>query len=496
MTESPIRTAACAASWLVLGVYSVALFWNLGDGHLSHWDASLTAERSREMLLTGDFWTVHLNFEPNFRKPPLHYIQTAVTLQVLPDPELAVRFWSAAYAVGCFVLVAVLARGLIRSNPWAVPVTWAFLSFAFFFFHNSRLALLDSGATFFLLLTVLGVHRLRSYRSGWWPLALGIVLGSLHKAPLGIVYLVGAMLVDAPLRKRLSRRGSRHRLGAILVASALWPASQCALFGRRFVAQGLPGEWSSAPGIKPLDTLLSAGTEAYEPLIRGWGVIGIAGLAALAACILAAPLRRHLSREPTARALAVFIAGYLALLPFLDQQSQRYMLPVAPCLAIILVLTLDRVVGSRPRRFLAVAGLLVALSTPELLRFAGNQHLDRSAQVALAKRLSQDLNPSDAVFHIVAPDDASFRPHLLLFYGDLERRVYSPWWEAGGWPPATRFRGKTVRGITHRNHVHRLETCFRSVRRLRHEGEYQLFAADAYLGCAPAQASSAHRTAM
>jgi len=42
------------------------------EGILTNTDELLTAERSREMLLTTP-WVVHFNFQRSFAKPPLQY---------------------------------------------------------------------------------------------------------------------------------------------------------------------------------------------------------------------------------------------------------------------------------------------------------------------------------------------------------------------------------------------------------------------------------------
>src|SRR5215475_2710566 len=48
-------------------------------GIMSGTDELLTAERTREMLLT-ERWEVHYNFQPSFEKPPLQYWLTSLTL--------------------------------------------------------------------------------------------------------------------------------------------------------------------------------------------------------------------------------------------------------------------------------------------------------------------------------------------------------------------------------------------------------------------------------
>ena len=57
-------------------------FWKLGAGSLEFWDEALTAERSREVLVTGDWLTPQSNLIRNFSKPPVYYWLTALTFRV------------------------------------------------------------------------------------------------------------------------------------------------------------------------------------------------------------------------------------------------------------------------------------------------------------------------------------------------------------------------------------------------------------------------------
>ncbi|HKL32668.1 MAG TPA: hypothetical protein VJ919_09045, partial [Tangfeifania sp.] len=43
----------------------------LGGVHLFDWDEINFAEAAREMIVTGDYLTVQINFQPFWEKPPL-----------------------------------------------------------------------------------------------------------------------------------------------------------------------------------------------------------------------------------------------------------------------------------------------------------------------------------------------------------------------------------------------------------------------------------------
>ena len=96
--ERPIQdvsnqhASAIAATALVIVCVFGWLALEIPKGTLWGTDELLTAERTREMLLT-DPWVVHFNFHRSFEKPPLQYWLTTLTLPRFANRTLAVRIW-------------------------------------------------------------------------------------------------------------------------------------------------------------------------------------------------------------------------------------------------------------------------------------------------------------------------------------------------------------------------------------------------------------------
>src|SRR6266702_8255237 len=109
------REIALAAFIIVCFVTWLAI--EIPKGILTNTDELLTAERSREMLLTTP-WVVHFNFEKSFAKPPLQYWLTTVTLQSFENRTLAVRIWPLVYGVLTAITLAYLARVIAPDRPW------------------------------------------------------------------------------------------------------------------------------------------------------------------------------------------------------------------------------------------------------------------------------------------------------------------------------------------------------------------------------------------
>jgi len=100
---------ATALTVLIIVGFVAWLAFEIPKGILTNTDELLTAERSREMLLTTP-WVVHFNFEKSFAKPPLQYWLTTLTLQSFENRTLAVRIWPLVYGVLTAITLAYLAR--------------------------------------------------------------------------------------------------------------------------------------------------------------------------------------------------------------------------------------------------------------------------------------------------------------------------------------------------------------------------------------------------
>ena len=77
----------------------------LGSVHLFDWDEVNFAESAREMLLSGNYQKVQINFMPFMEKPPLFFWLQAASMKVFGVNEFAARFPNALIGVVTLVLV-------------------------------------------------------------------------------------------------------------------------------------------------------------------------------------------------------------------------------------------------------------------------------------------------------------------------------------------------------------------------------------------------------
>src|SRR6187455_761668 len=82
----------------------------LGGVHLFDWDEINFAEAAREMLVTGNYAHVQIDFQPFWEKPPLFFWMQAASMKVFGINEFAARFPNAICGILTFCLIFSLGR--------------------------------------------------------------------------------------------------------------------------------------------------------------------------------------------------------------------------------------------------------------------------------------------------------------------------------------------------------------------------------------------------
>ena len=73
--------------------FAILLFIpGLGSVHLFDWDEINFAESAREMLVTGDFLTVRVNYEPFWEKPPDEYHPKSSVVENAYQSKLTINY--------------------------------------------------------------------------------------------------------------------------------------------------------------------------------------------------------------------------------------------------------------------------------------------------------------------------------------------------------------------------------------------------------------------
>lgn len=147
-------------NWLAVSaiiLFGLLLFLPfLGSVHLFDWDEINFAESAREMILTGDYLNVRINYQPFWEKPPLFIWMQVLSMKVFGVNEFAARFPNAL--CGILTLLALYAIGKKIYTPrfgmiWVLSYAAAILPF--FYFKSGIIdpwfnLLIFSGVTFFV----------------------------------------------------------------------------------------------------------------------------------------------------------------------------------------------------------------------------------------------------------------------------------------------------------------------------------------------------------
>lgn len=349
-----------ALTGLIIIAFAVWLGLEAPRGILSGTDELLTAERTREMLMTEP-WVVHYNFERSFEKPPLQYWLTSLTLPRLQNRAVAVRIWPLFYGMLTSIALGWLVFLINPNQPWLIPLSVAILISSPLFSTEAARGLLDIGLTFFTLLTIVFSELARKKPAWWLVVAVACWLGSLQKIPLP--FLVWLLIVTVRLTNRDERANLRNGASwlvfSMILAIALmsiWPLLQfikyemsvSSLFHEEIVVW-LGTELGRRPYFEiPIAMSLHPG-----------GLCGFLSLVALFVILFSKKERP----APAVREIALVTLAFLILAIVANFRHIRYAIPVVPSLCFLLALVFYRFLKqSPPARIRAIAALVVLLT--------------------------------------------------------------------------------------------------------------------------------------
>ncbi len=103
--------------YFLLGLVGFLLFVPFLNGaHLFDWDEVNFAEAAREMLFTGEFTYVQINFKPFWEKPPLFIWLQALSMSVFEVTEFAARLPNAICGILTILVLFQIGKKLVSRN--------------------------------------------------------------------------------------------------------------------------------------------------------------------------------------------------------------------------------------------------------------------------------------------------------------------------------------------------------------------------------------------
>ena len=107
----------------------------LGQVHLFDWDEINFAESAREMIVSGDYFNVQINFQPFWEKPPLFIWLQVLSMKIFGINEFAARFPNAICGILSLWVIYNAGRRLYNEKfgfYWMLAYAGSFLPFFYF----------------------------------------------------------------------------------------------------------------------------------------------------------------------------------------------------------------------------------------------------------------------------------------------------------------------------------------------------------------------------
>jgi 4-amino-4-deoxy-L-arabinose transferase-like glycosyltransferase len=228
----PLNTTSKQHRILIAGIAALFFLPFLGGVHLFDWDEINFAEASREMLLSGDYARVYINFQPFWEKPPFFFWLQSAAMAMLGVGEYAARLPNALAGILTLLLlyqVGIRFRDARFGLLWAMAYFGSTLPFLYF-----KSGIIDPWFNLFIFLGLYhfilfyqqkegitpGKTRYRLFLSGFFT---GMAM--LTKGPVGLL-IVGLVLVVYWVYERFRMYISVGQallfLGASLLVGATW----------------------------------------------------------------------------------------------------------------------------------------------------------------------------------------------------------------------------------------------------------------------------------
>ncbi len=189
----PLNYKLQSKTYLTIIILSGIFFFIpfLGNVHLFDWDEINFAESAREMIVTGNYHRVQINFQPFWEKPPLFFWLQAACMKLFGINEFAARLPNALF--GIITLVTLFIIGKKHKNPrfgfiWAISYLGTFLPHLYF-----KSAIIDPVFNYFIFLAVYfmfrDIKRTEPSSNLVYVALAGLLIGlaTLTKGPVGLL---------------------------------------------------------------------------------------------------------------------------------------------------------------------------------------------------------------------------------------------------------------------------------------------------------------------
>jgi len=312
---------------------SASMFFILMPSYpMQNWDEGIHSQVTRELVETGDWWTLHYQGEFYFRKPPLKMWLTAPLVQLFGDKVWVYRFWSSFAGVASVALLAYFVYRKEKDLLAAWLAGLIFVSGQFIFYHAFRTGETDALLVFLLVVGFFAYWNARANHS--WFLLMGASFG-LAIMTKSLAGAIGPIVVvfDILLRRQWSVFRVRYLwygVAVFFVVALPWHVSMISMYGKQF--------WDEYIGFHVVDRTL---VQLYADMPWHWyATIFWQRLFPLSYFMIGGlliPLWRFITRKQQDISLAVlWLVVTLLLFTAVKTKFEWYILPAYPAAAWIL----------------------------------------------------------------------------------------------------------------------------------------------------------------
>ena len=188
--------------WLLILAGAVLYIPFIGSVNLFDWDEINFAECAREMIVSGDYLRVQIDFQDFHQKPPLFIWMQALSMKLFGVNEFAARFPNAIAGILNLILLYFIGKE-IRNRSFGL--TWALvhgLSFLPFLYFKS--GIIDPWFNLFIFSGIISYLFGLERQKNLWIALSGICIGLavLTKGPVGLL-IFGASVALAVFTEKL-----------------------------------------------------------------------------------------------------------------------------------------------------------------------------------------------------------------------------------------------------------------------------------------------------
>jgi len=214
---------------ILIGLIAALIFIPLiGNCPLFDWDEVNFAECAREMIVSGDYSHVQLNYRPFWEKPPLFIWMQALSMNIFGVNEFAARLPNAICSIVTLICIFLIGSNIHSQKfgfMWCLLYVTSLLPHFYF-----KTGIIDPWFNLFIFLslyqTYLFLHNPSGKKEFYYALSAGLFLGLavLTKGPAAIVIAAFTILIFLLWKRQLKILGSRvfltFTISTVLVSSS------------------------------------------------------------------------------------------------------------------------------------------------------------------------------------------------------------------------------------------------------------------------------------